>query len=198
MPIVLNCPRCGEKKDRIDKDGSRRCFKCRKAQSKERRAKKRAEKGLYPIGNGGRSPFCYGCGKLKENPKLGYCHECKRKQDNEWRLRTGRTKRHRTGKCRCGKEFASFSGYQCIDCYREYRQVKKRDPKNKERILKEAVRSFTRNCIKKGILIKGNCKVCGKNENVEAHHEDYGKPLEVIWLCRIHHRELHNGLKVQI
>lgn len=28
---------------------------------------------------------------------------------------------------------------------------------------------------------------CGKKG--EAHHEDYSKPLEVIWLCREHHRK---------
>ena len=42
-------------------------------------------------------------------------------------------------------------------------------------------------------LIKDTCKVCGTNENVEAHHEDYSKPLEIIWLCRNHHREHHKN-----
>lgn len=191
MPVVIYCHRCGEKKDRIEKDGTRRCSKCRKVQSKERRAKGRAEKGLYPIGKGGRSPLCYECGKLKENPKIGYCHECKRKQDNEWRLRTGRTKRHRTGKCRCGNEFASYSGHLCVDCYRQQRHDKKNDPNYEEQLLKVTVRDLTRRYIKQGILIKETCKICGTNENVEAHHEDYTKPLDIIWLCRNHHRELH-------
>ena len=52
---------------------------------------------------------------------------------------------------------------------------------------------MTRNYIKQGILIKDTCKVCGTNENVEAHHEDYSKPLEIIWLCRNHHREHHKN-----
>jgi len=36
------------------------------------------------------------------------------------------------------------------------------------------------------------CVICG-NEVVEAHHIDYNKPLNVVWLCRKHHREVHKG-----
>ena len=27
------------------------------------------------------------------------------------------------------------------------------------------------------------CSSCGKSEMIHAHHEDYHKPLEIIWLC---------------
>lgn len=30
------------------------------------------------------------------------------------------------------------------------------------------------------------------SEMVQCHHKDYSKPLDVIWLCLKHHRELHN------
>ena len=40
-------------------------------------------------------------------------------------------------------------------------------------------------------LIKGNCIICGVN--AEKHHPDYLKPLEIIYLCFVHHRELHNA-----
>jgi len=36
---------------------------------------------------------------------------------------------------------------------------------------------------------KKPCIKCGKTL-VEAHHEDYSKPLEIIWLCKKHHIEV--------
>jgi len=44
--------------------------------------------------------------------------------------------------------------------------------------------------VKNGILKKAPCEVCG-SENVHAHHCNYDKVLEVMWLCRTHHREWH-------
>ena len=38
--------------------------------------------------------------------------------------------------------------------------------------------------------MKRPCENCGALE-VEAHHDDYDKPLEVRWLCRHDHRQLH-------
>lgn len=38
------------------------------------------------------------------------------------------------------------------------------------------------------------CQHCGrKPERIEAHHEDYSKPLEVLWLCRQCHARLHEA-----
>lgn len=44
--------------------------------------------------------------------------------------------------------------------------------------------------IRRGRLIKQPCEKCG-NAKVHAHHDDYLKPLEVRWLCSLHHREHH-------
>lgn len=35
------------------------------------------------------------------------------------------------------------------------------------------------------------CEQCGARG--EAHHENYSKPLEVRWLCKIHHESLHHS-----
>lgn len=44
--------------------------------------------------------------------------------------------------------------------------------------------------VRKGIINKPNqCSICGLFEKLDAHHEDYNRPLDVIWVCRpCHHR----------
>lgn len=51
------------------------------------------------------------------------------------------------------------------------------------------------NAIRDGKLIPRPCEVCGTEEFVHAHHEDYSKPLEVKWLCGIHHKARHKEMK---
>lgn len=47
--------------------------------------------------------------------------------------------------------------------------------------------------IKTGQIKREKCQVCGRDK-AHAHHPDYTKPLEVLWLCSIHHQRLHLGL----
>jgi len=49
---------------------------------------------------------------------------------------------------------------------------------------------------KRGKLIPQPCEKCGST-TVEKHHEDYDKPLEVKWLCRPCHLDLHSQNKVE-
>lgn len=43
---------------------------------------------------------------------------------------------------------------------------------------------------KKGLVIQKPCEICG-DENSQAHHYDYNKPLDVMWLCPKYHGEWH-------
>lgn len=51
-------------------------------------------------------------------------------------------------------------------------------------------RNILNKAVKRGEVLKTPCINCG-NLKSEGHHEDYSKPLEVIWLCRAHHRQQH-------
>ncbi len=44
--------------------------------------------------------------------------------------------------------------------------------------------------LKSGRLTPLPCEVCGEVK-AQAHHGDYGKPLDVRWLCATHHAEWH-------
>jgi hypothetical protein len=45
------------------------------------------------------------------------------------------------------------------------------------------------NAIRDGRLKKQPCWVCG--EKAVAHHADYDRPLDVVWLCQGHHKQAH-------
>jgi hypothetical protein len=42
--------------------------------------------------------------------------------------------------------------------------------------------------------IKESCRVCGSKIS-QAHHENYDKPLEVVWLCPKHHKDRHREME---
>jgi len=44
--------------------------------------------------------------------------------------------------------------------------------------------------VKRNEVTKQPCFVCGV-EKVEAHHPDYDRPLDVIWMCPAHHKQTH-------
>jgi hypothetical protein len=67
---------------------------------------------------------------------------------------------------------------------RRYTAYKANNPEKRK--AQDAVKIAIRN----GTLIRKPCEVCGKIK-VDAHHDDYSKPLEVRWLCRSHHKDHH-------
>lgn len=41
-----------------------------------------------------------------------------------------------------------------------------------------------------GKLTRSPCFECGSKKTV-AHHPDYDRPLDVVWLCQAHHKQAH-------
>lgn len=77
--------------------------------------------------------------------------------------------------------------WQCKACKRLGRQRPYRDLPPEMRHAHDAVDW----AVHKGRLIRQPCEVCGAEDLIVAHHDDYSKPLEVRWLCRQHHADVH-------
>ncbi|OQY69567.1 MAG: hypothetical protein B6D44_17670 [Ignavibacteriales bacterium UTCHB2] len=52
--------------------------------------------------------------------------------------------------------------------------------------------------VRQGNISPQPCEVCGTTKSIEAHHEDYSQPLDIVWLCTPHHRELHQKEREQV
>lgn len=60
--------------------------------------------------------------------------------------------------------------------------------------VEERCRQLVANAVKTGRLVRLPCEHCGATKS-NGHHEDYSKPLVVIWLCRPCHDTEHARLK---
>lgn len=61
---------------------------------------------------------------------------------------------------------------------------------NSNNKLKRSARTSVSNAIRDGKITRGHCSVCGCAK-AEAHHDNYSQPLNIRWLCKRHHEELH-------
>jgi hypothetical protein len=106
-------------------------------------------------------------------------------------------------KCKeCTKTDAKSNYRRNIEKIRSYDKKREKDPERRKRKIqyqansrinsseKYRARTAVQNGLRDGIIQKKPCEICGEPKS-EAHHEDYSKPLEVKWLCFVHHREAH-------
>lgn len=91
--------------------------------------------------------------------------------------------------CSCGRP-RRRSGLWCLICHAKHmREWRKAHPPNQDQRFRQNARSYAKVYLRRGKLVRQPCS-CG-NPKSQMHHEDYGKPLEVIWLCRECHLALH-------
>jgi hypothetical protein len=88
-----------------------------------------------------------------------------------------------------------------IDAYREYDRQRAKLPHRKALSALHGVRLRTQfpehvsayiavhYAVQTGKLIPLPCFVCGAK--AEAHHPDYSRKLDVVWLCPVHHKQAH-------
>lgn len=122
---------------------------------------------------------CKDCGLEKQNNDFygiqGECKKCTQKRVQlNYRINI--------------KHYIKYEKNRFKDKERKINVLKYQRIRRHKYPIKNKARQDVYKSLKKGILVKKPCEVCGYLK-VEAHHEDYNKPLDVIWLCRKHHLE---------
>lgn len=70
------------------------------------------------------------------------------------------------------------------------RNWRKSHPLYGEQREKQSARAYAHSYLTRGLLKKKGCAVCGSE--AQMHHPDYDRPLDVVWLCKKHHRDAHD------
>lgn len=147
-------------------------------------------------------PVCRHCGLDKE-PSAFYassprkCKECVRKtvhENRERNIERIRAYDRERDQRQSRKEARRNLAWRYKERKGSY--IEKWVTKNPE---KRAAHEAVRRAVRSGILKKLPCEHVDENGHVcgakaQAHHDDYSKPLDVIWLCPEHHGERHRWL----
>lgn len=106
-----------------------------------------------------------------------YCKVCKSS------VSSVEYKKNREGYFRRAKKFRSTEKGKEL-AKKNYYDTKKNRP------VIYAARVALNNAVQNGTLKRLPCEACGALKT-DGHHPDYSRPLEVNWLCRLHHMEIH-------
>ncbi len=111
------------------------------------------------------------------------------------------------GKCKeCTKKDARVVRLRRLDYYREYDKRRAKLPERakaqaaitaawlKQDKRRVAAQNAVTRAVRAGRLIRQPCERCGSQKSL-AHHEDYDRKLDVMWLCQPCHKVRHKELK---
>lgn len=112
----------------------------------------------------------------------------------------------RLGKCKeCAKKDVTANRQISLLEIRAYDRERAKTPERRSEIAantrkwrrknprKYAAHILLGNAVRSGLVRRERCKVCGGKAH--AHHESYDRPLEVVWLCAVHHSDRHKQMK---
>lgn len=107
----------------------------------------------------------------------------------------------------CKRAYANKHRDENLDRIRAYDRRRAKEPGRLEHLRQNVIKQKARypekvvartavgNAIRDGRLIRCKCERCSETVGVHAHHEDYSKPLDVMWLCPICHAARHKELR---
>ncbi len=126
------------------------------------------------------------------------CKDCKKKKNISEFYKNGSMLDGHLNSCKeCIKAGVRKNRADNIDHYREYdrnrgnRQSREYLKNYRAKFRKKYIaHNMVNNAIRDGKLFSEQCEICGSHSS-HAHHDDYAKPLNVRWLCAVHHKEWH-------
>jgi hypothetical protein len=138
-----------------------------------------------------RSKKCFKCNTVKpledfyKHPKMldGHVNKCKE----------------------CNKKDVTSNRNKNIEKFRAYDRARSKEPERikanteitrawrAEDSRRSLAHSRVATAIRSGTLVRQPCCRCGEVKSV-AHHEDYDKPLDVMWLCQPCHKQRHKEI----
>ena len=111
------------------------------------------------------------------------------------------------GRCKeCQKDLTRKSRAAKLEYYREYDKERAKRPERIAAAIEQTKKwraedrrrtkchNAVARALRNGLIEPAPCAVCG-SENSVAHHEDYDKPLDVVWLCSACHKARHKEMK---
>jgi len=155
---------------------------------------------------------CIKCDETKELSKFplrldstdSYRNQCKKCRSNYLKEYVSK---NRTSIQAYRKEYRRKS-IEVIHAYNEkyfktehYKDLKKQA--SRRYCMKYPIRSLAVNTLNNAVRDKrlkkpDKCSECGRKCRIHGHHEDYYKPLDVIWLCQVCHIKRHKEVNYDI
>jgi len=77
-----------------------------------------------------------------------------------------------------------------VERLRKFRSLRRRKPDDP---IKTKARKSLEKALSIGTIERAPCVRCGA-PNAHAHHENYSRPLDVVWLCPLHHKARHREM----
>jgi len=156
-------------------EAPKQCFKCKKWQDLD----------------------CFYKHPQMKDGHLGKCKECAKKDvlehriANIERIRDYDKERNQLPHRKQGrKDYAQAHPDIIAKCHKKYRR---------KYPTKYLAKTLLNNAVRDKRLKKPDkCSECGRKCRIHGHHEDYYKPLEVIWLCQICHIKRHKEVNYDI
>ena len=135
------------------------------------------------------------------------CFKCKTVKPIEGFYKHSKMLDGHVNKCKeCNKNDVTANRNKNLERVREYDRARGKKPERiklvteitrawrAEDARRSVAHSRVSRAIRNGTLARQPCVKCGEVKSL-AHHEDYDKPLEVMWLCQPCHKQRHKELR---